>query len=450
MNLYYGMQGDDVRKLQEGLNQQGYGLTVDGIFGQQTQQAVRDYQSKNGLSVDGIAGPNTLGMLYGNSANTDASTTQQPAGGTDSDAAASTTTPDYSQYAYDSSTDEAYQAAWGVLQQAQSAMPTYQSSYDDQIRDAYQNIVDRDDFSYDVNSDALYQQYRDQYVLQGQLAMMDTMGQAAAMTGGYGNSYAATVGNQAYQSYLQQLNEVVPELYQLALDRYNQEGQELYNQYSLLRDMEDSEYSRYQDSMDRYWQNVYYQKEIADDAYNRGSENFYNSYQLGYQAERDKVADEQWDREFNEAVRQYNTSNGLSSTGGGGTGGGSGGSGGGGGNGGGAYDANTAAVQQQLKDAGYDIVVDGIWGPKTQAAYDDYNSGGGGNDNDTGGGGGSYYDQLLGSVATAAGLYSQQSYSDRQKAYQEIVAAINDAFNNGQITAAQKQELLRMAMPGPR
>ena len=71
-----------------------------------------------------------------------------------------------------------------------------------------------------MNSDALYQQYRDLYTQQGQMAMMDTMGQAAAMTGGYGNSYAQTAGQQMYNQYLGKLNEVVPELYQQAYNRY--------------------------------------------------------------------------------------------------------------------------------------------------------------------------------------------------------------------------------------
>ena len=56
---------------------------------------------------------------------------------------------------------------------------------------------------------------------------MDTMGQAQAMTGGYGNSYAQTVGQQTYQGYLQGLNDQVPALYQLALDKYNSEGNQL-------------------------------------------------------------------------------------------------------------------------------------------------------------------------------------------------------------------------------
>ena len=100
-------------------------------------------------------------------------------------------------------------------------------AYGQAVKDALDKINNREKFSYDINGDALYQQYKNQYINQGRLAMADTIGQASAMTGGYGNSYAAAVGNQTYQGYLQKLNDVVPELYQMALNRYNQEGQDL-------------------------------------------------------------------------------------------------------------------------------------------------------------------------------------------------------------------------------
>ena len=71
--IRYGSSGDEVKKLQESLNSQGYKLDVDGKFGSATQSAVRDYQSKNGLTVDGIVGDNTWGKLTGG-ASTQAST----------------------------------------------------------------------------------------------------------------------------------------------------------------------------------------------------------------------------------------------------------------------------------------------------------------------------------------------------------------------------------------
>ena len=144
---------------------------------------------------------------------------------------------------------ETVQQANAALQAILAAQPgAYQSQWQGQIDSIINRILNREKFTYDVNSDALYQQYAEQYQRLGKIAMQDTMGQAAAMTGGYGNSYASTVGNQAYQNYLSQLNDKIPELYKLALDKYQLEGQEMYNQYGLLSDQEQQDYGRYRDS----------------------------------------------------------------------------------------------------------------------------------------------------------------------------------------------------------
>ena len=105
----------------------------------------------------------------------------------------------------------------------------------DEALEAYLN---REDFQYDLNADALYRQYKDRYVELGKNAMADTMGQAAALTGGYGSSYAQNVGQQAYQSYLGQLGDVIPELYQLAYDRYQDRGDSLYRTYQSWAQLE--------------------------------------------------------------------------------------------------------------------------------------------------------------------------------------------------------------------
>lgn len=192
----------------------------------------------------------------------------------------SDTKKNYTDYLYDASTDKAYTEALAALQAARANMPTYKNSYDADIEAIYNEIVGREDFRYDINEDALYHQYADQYQHLGELAMMDTVGQASAMTGGYGNSYAVTAGNQAFQQYLAQLNAVVPELYGMAYDRYTAEGEEMLNQYGMLRDRADDEYNKYLAELDQYWQNVSYLGGEADKAYDRGRENFYAAQEL--------------------------------------------------------------------------------------------------------------------------------------------------------------------------
>ena len=106
---------------------------------------------------------------------------------------ASVNTPDYSKYMYDANTNDAYLQALAALQNAQKEVPKYAGTYDTQLQDIYNQIINRDKFKYDINADMLYQQYKDQYVNLGQMAMKDTMGQDAALTGGYGSSYGQSV-----------------------------------------------------------------------------------------------------------------------------------------------------------------------------------------------------------------------------------------------------------------
>lgn len=217
---------------------------------------------------------------------------------------------------------DAVQQAMALLNQQLASKPgAYQSQWQAGLDEIMNKILNREDFSYDMNADALYQQYKDQYTLQGQQAMMDTMGQAQAMTGGYGNSYAQSVGQQAYQGYMQQLSDKIPELYQLALDRYNREGEEMYNQYGLMADRESLDYDRYRDSV-ADWNNAYdqayqqYQTErnfdygqhrdsVSDwnNAYDRAYQQYMNERDFDYGQHRDSVSD--WNTAFEQAYQKY-------------------------------------------------------------------------------------------------------------------------------------------------
>lgn len=72
--IKYGMQGYDIQQLQKNLNYLGYQAgSADGIYGWQTFDAVKKFQGKNGLAVDGIVGKATANLLIsqvsGNSSN---------------------------------------------------------------------------------------------------------------------------------------------------------------------------------------------------------------------------------------------------------------------------------------------------------------------------------------------------------------------------------------------
>lgn len=250
---------------------------------------------------------------------------------------------------------DAVRQAQDALRAQQSSRPgAYQSQWQQTLNDTLSKIQNREKFSYDLNGDALYQQYKDRYIQQGQQAMMDTMGQAAALTGGYGNSYAQSVGQQTYQGYLQGLNDKVPELYQLALQKYQQDGNDLMNQYGLLADRENTDYGRYRDQMSDYNSNL----ERLYNIYN-------NERSYDYGAYRDDIADSQWQAEFDEAKRRYDQEFALAN------GGSGGGSGGGGGSSSGAPDGWTKEdIMEFQRKAG--LTADGIWGKQTQNYYKNY------------------------------------------------------------------------------
>lgn len=158
----------------------------------------------------------------------------------------------------------------------------YSSVWQGKIDDVMKKMEERKPFSYDPESDALYKQHEDRYLSGGRMAMQDTMGQAAAMTGGYGSSYAQSVGQQAHQEYMKGLTDKIPELYQLAYSRYADEGEDLLNQYSLYAGREAQDYSRYLD----------------DRNYN-------------YQLERDAVLDRQWQDNYDQEAARINRENKL-------------------------------------------------------------------------------------------------------------------------------------------
>lgn len=92
-------------------------------------------------------------------------------------------------------------------------------------------------FRYNADEDPLYRQLADRYAQMGQQASRNVQGQAAALTGGYGNSYGAQVGNQAYQQYLTALNDQLPSLQANAQTAWANEYDQLLQLYQMMQAM---------------------------------------------------------------------------------------------------------------------------------------------------------------------------------------------------------------------
>lgn len=214
--LKTGSSGEEVKKLQQALQEKGYDLGsfgVDGIFGAKTDAAVRAYQKDNGLSVDGIAGEKTLGSLYAAAQTPQELAPEEP---------------------------------------PKADVPVYTPSYEGLLTSLEEKLQKGQDFSYRLEDDPLYHQYRKAYIKDGALAARDIAAKATAATGGYGNSYAESVSQQTLQDYLQKLYALTPELAAAAYDKHQEKQADLLAYYKAVQAAKEAEYDRYQDALKQY------------------------------------------------------------------------------------------------------------------------------------------------------------------------------------------------------
>ena len=173
------------------------------------------------------------------------------------------------------------------------ARPTFESDYGARIDEMLNQILNRDDFSYDVNSDPLYQQYANMYNREGNRAMNDTLASAAAGAGGM-NSYAITAAQQANDYYSAQLGDKIPELYQMAYDMYLKDLDLQVRDLGLLEDMDNTQYNRYRDTMSD-WVN---DRDFAYNKYRDDMGDYKWQTEFDYGISRDQVADGRYDNEW--------------------------------------------------------------------------------------------------------------------------------------------------------
>lgn len=276
----------------------------------------------------------------------------------------------------------------------------FTSSYDSMISDLFDQIMNRPAFQYDVGTDPLFQALNQQYTNLGKMAMRDTMGQAAALTGGYGSSYGQAVGQQTYDRYLQELTGFIPELEDKAYGRYQDEGNLLMQQLGLADDMADDEYNK-------YWNEREYNFNYLMELMNA----------TGYTPTAEEIEAAGMTRQQVDAILKawrirnpdfYNQMHGISS-------------GGGGGGGGWELRSNGGLEDWQIKEMQdyYGVSSDGKWGPESskatggmsaQQAWNAYQNGGGGSGGSTDTGNYELYRGLMQGVQTAGTAQNASNY----------------------------------------
>ena len=149
------------------------------------------------------------------------------------------------------------------------AQPEYNNRYDATIQDLLGQIVNRKDFSYDPENDQLYSQYRKQYTREGQRATQDALGAAAAASGGIPSSYAVNAAAQAGDYYASQMTDKIPELYQLAYNKYMNDYNMKLSDLGAVQGAEQSDYDKFLNEMQQYNTNRAFDYQAWMDEYNR-------------------------------------------------------------------------------------------------------------------------------------------------------------------------------------
>ena len=193
------------------------------------------------------------------------------------------------------------------LQQTMNAKPQgYKSKWSGAMEGILNQINGKQDFKYSFNGDELFKEMADRYTRQGQQAMMDSMGQAAALTGGYGNSYAQAVGQQQYQMYLQDLYKNGMDFRDRAYQEYQDKNADMYDRLEAMGKQEDRDYGAYRDTMSDWEKERAFAAEQAENERNFD----YGQYmdQLEYWQGLAEIENKAWntEQERAEAIRQFN------------------------------------------------------------------------------------------------------------------------------------------------
>lgn len=130
--------------------------------------------------------------------------------------------------------------------------PEYTNRWDDTILGLIDEILGREDFAYDPDTDPLYSQYRKAYIREGDRAAEDALGAAAAASGGLPSSYAQTAASQAGNYYAAQLTDKIPELQQLAYQKYLNDYNMLLSDLGVVQGQEASDYNKYLTDLNQY------------------------------------------------------------------------------------------------------------------------------------------------------------------------------------------------------
>lgn len=178
---------------------------------------------------------------------------------------------------------------------------TYVDPYAGRRAAQLNKVLNRQEFSYDPLQDASYKALANVYNNRANIAAKDTMGDAAALNGGYGSSYATTAAAQARGQYNQELASVIPQLEQNAYQRYSDAYQRDLSSLEALQNVGAEHYGRFRDTVaDDQWlygqKYTKYRDDVTDNQW---------LYTQNYNKYRDDMSDYQWAQKYNRDVYEW-------------------------------------------------------------------------------------------------------------------------------------------------
>lgn len=153
--------------------------------------------------------------------------------------------------------NDAYIQALNAVAQAQpfsydAQAPTYSNAYSQLQQQLLSDLLNRQEFSYDKETDPQWASYKKSYLREGDRATSNALAQASAASGGRPSSYAVNAATQAGDHYATKLNDIIPTLYQQAYDRYLQEYQMKQSDLNAVNTQEQLDYAKYLDQLGQY------------------------------------------------------------------------------------------------------------------------------------------------------------------------------------------------------
>lgn len=182
--------------------------------------------------------------------------------------------------------------------------PSYSDEYKERLEAALSKIENRQPFSYDYESDPVWQSYNKQYTREGQAATEDVLGKSAAMTGGTPSTAAITAAGQTANQYAAAKSDIIPTLYQQAYERAMAEFEADRETFSDIMSADSQAYNKYLTQLDQYNtdRNFDYGQlldEISSQRANREEDQSLREYE-------DALKQQQWEND--QTLREYEDS----------------------------------------------------------------------------------------------------------------------------------------------